>query len=75
MLHSSFLMVFDRLWENEWEGEETVGFAKLGSSLFLNCHCCNRTSRAHNEDDRLLFVFKDKVAEVAKSESLVFLCA
>lgn len=40
---------------NGWEaGKETLPFAKLGSSLCLNCHRCNRTSRAYKEDDRLL---------------------
>lgn len=57
----------NRLLENEAEGGKYAAFAKLGSSLCLNCYWCNRTSKAYNEDNRLFSDFRDEVAETAKS--------
>ena len=57
----------NRILKNEAEERKTVAFAKLRSSLCLNCHWCNRTSRAYNEDNRLLSGFRDEVTETAKS--------
>lgn len=53
----------NRILKNEAEERKTVAFAKLRSSLCLNCHWCNRTSRAYSEDNRLMPGFRVEVAE------------